>query len=74
MEQICARAERMDCPVQRLVVISMETSVRNVEKVDMAIGCDSEVDDYADLDSELKDCSDIALIYDSDVDRTTEKL
>ena len=40
----------------------------------MAIGCDSEIDDDADLDSELEDYSDTALIYDSDVDWTTEEV
>ena len=34
---------------------------QNFEKVDMAIGCDSEIDDDADSDSELDHDSDIAL-------------
>ena len=40
----------------------------------MTIGYDSEIDDDADLDSEFEDYSDTALIYDSDVDWTTEEV
>ena len=41
---------------------------QNVQKVDMAIGCDSETDDNANSDSELEHDSDNTLIHDSDMD------